>query len=119
MSSASDRITGTPSAARRRPSRAISTGAQPGGARALDVGLRRVADVPRVAGVRRRAPARARRCAVGLGRADLGGGERAVEQRRQPGLGQPLVQRAVPVGDDDERMPGARAARAAPGAASG
>ena len=106
---ASDRRT---PARRRRAVAGDQHGAQPGGARALDVRLERVADVP---GARRRAPASAsargedRR--LGLRRADLGRGERAVDAAAPARSRQPLVQRDVPVGDDDEPQP-ARAQRA-------
>ena len=64
-------------------------------------------------GVARRSAARREDGAVGLGRADLGRGERAVDQLREPGLLQALVQRAVPVGDDDGADARGRAAPAA------
>ena len=105
----------------RSPARAMKTGAYAGGARALDIGAERVADVQRPrrlddAGQRERVEEDR---GIRLGRADLGRGDRAVEQRRQARLDQALVQREVPVGDDDEPRLRARAARANAGAASG
>ena len=80
----------------------------PGRAGAGDVGRQVVADVDRgggrdAAGERERPLEDRRR---GLGGARLGRGDRAVEQRRQPGLRQRLVQRDVPVADDDQPQAG-------------
>ena len=113
-------VSSSPRATRRRarrraaraPSRATSTGLEARGERAGDVGLDVVADVQRVlrrdARQRQRAPEDRR---VRLGGADLGRGHDAVDQRRSPVRSQDVVQRDVPVADDDEAHAAPRAAR--------
>ncbi len=88
--------------------------AQPGGARARHVGLGRVPHVPGVARRPRRAPARARR-SPGQAWPRPPRPRRSRRPAAAPGPSrQALVQRPVPVGDDDQPDARARAARSAP-----
>ena len=111
MSSASDRTAARRRARRRRRARSGS-GAMPGRAGALDVGLGRVADVPGLLRARpgELAARRAKIAPSGLAEPTSAEASAPSTSAVEPGLGQPLVQRPVPVGDDDARGSRARAA---------